>query len=207
MKAAPVIAMLCASVVTSAFASEHEVRLTWVPDYATPSFAWCLSVASGGTVTVERSDVAVSTINSELHWVPDTSAHRSRISKRKAAALFADLDKLQLSQLAAEYSAERSWFVPGETAKVIEASGEVHEVPAETTIIITHGEHYGLSYRAESSVTTTVYAPFAALDDDASHPNSREIRKIMTAWYLVLKATGPIGGVSAKCLKPYKELE
>ena len=198
--------ILSLSLASGAVTSAAEVKLTWVPDYSSPEYAWRVSVGSTGAVALERSDVAVTTLHSDFHWIPDTASKRRQLSKRKVVDLFAALNELELSGLAAEYSAERSWLLPGETAKEIGPSGEVHEVPARVDRVITHGEHYGLSYHDKSAIDSTVYAPFAALDD-AGHPNRIEIQKLITAWYLVLKATGPVADISAKSLKSYSRVQ
>jgi hypothetical protein len=201
------IALVGFSLVTSALAEDKKVRITYIPDYSSPELAWRASIAIDGTVSLERSDVAVTTLHPEFRWVRDT-AYRKRISERQVATLFESLEALELGELGPEYSANRSWSVPGETAKVIGPSGEVlREVPAETARVVTHGGHYGLWYRDRGRVDTTVYAPFSALDNDPDHPNRGEIRKILTAWYLVLKTTGPIADAKAGEFKPYVEAE
>ena len=121
--------------------------------------------------------------------------------------LTARLRELDLGVLGPEYSAEFSYYVPGETADVIVDGVLSHTIPAETTRVVTHGPTYELCANlGDVSAHTFVYAPLSALaDEDPLHPDRDAIEMIVAAWYQVLRATGPVHGMKAKMYRRYLE--
>jgi len=119
--------------------------------------------------------------------------------------LWNQLEGVGLETLANEYSAEFAYDVPGQVAQVRTESGDTYTVPAKTERIVTHSATYQIHiHSAELSVDSSIYAPLAALEwEDPPHPDRQQILKFVSAWYFILRTSGPIAGWKAKCFRPY----
>jgi hypothetical protein len=74
--------------------------------------------------------------------------------------------------------------------------------------VVTHGDTYVIQVIFDGrSTESSAYAPLSALRyEDPEHPDRDQIAKLMTAWYEVFRALGPVRGIKAKLYRPYLEV-
>ena len=185
-----------------------EIQIALYPYYHDAETAWRVTILPDGTARHEQSAAAVKTARVDdfenLEWIP---VSQSSIPAKKLTALVRHVRDLQPQTLSGHYSAQYSFLDPFEktvTVVVIEGK-ESYTIPEETTRLVTHGTTYSLRINAaDLLVDSTVYAPLSALEwEDPPHPDRSEIRKIVAAWYYVLREVGPVDEFRAKDLRPY----
>jgi hypothetical protein len=180
-----------------------EVEIAVFPYDHDPAPAWRVVVVPNGTVLYEETAQPVKLIDppadSEFVWVERAHVVRRTLSLKQQDEMVAGLQALRLSTLKPSYSAEFSYLHPTEKAKVIEANGEVHLVPAEVHQLATHGRTLRLRVTSTKEHTdTTVYCPLTALGfNNPKHPDREAIVAFVAGWRTVLGAVGDVNGLKA----------
>lgn len=191
MIAAALVGILC--LLPAPLADNVVVQIAWVPHAfkSDPTIAWRLSVLDDRSIRYEESNVPVSVSEPEFSWVAKPTPNRARLSQRRMNALHLGLEALALADLKPAYSAERSWREEG--------------AAVDTWKIVLHGSTYRLVVGDNGGTTETeVYAPILATEDP-EQPERDAIRRFLAAWYLVLKAVGPIHWFRAKDFRQYAQ--
>jgi len=189
-----------------------QIQLIQYPYGHDPELAWRLTVLPDGTWLHEESTRPVKLTPladvGALEWVAAARQSTGHMSRKRLAALVARLRELELETLERQYSAQHTFLHPTETTLAVPAQGEEYRIPAETTRVVTHGDTYEIRISIENaSVESSVYAPLATLSyDNPQHPDRQRIATLMTVWYEVLRATGPIRGIKTKQYRPYLRL-
>jgi len=175
---------------TCAAAGDREyIEVSMYPYYHSPSKAWQVVIQSDGEVTYRESSYPVEVsslpITVEPEWV-DVSGRVTRVSEKQWKRLVELMQAASLESLKSHYSA--GYSVPSEDPDEFFAR------------VVTHGDNYRIRLDiGDLKVDSAVYAPLSALSQqDPSHPQREEIRKIVEAWYHLLRVVGPVDGYRAK---------
>ena len=180
-----------------------DIQLSLYPYYHHEATAWRVEIRADGTVAYLESKepvkVSYSSPIEAIDWVIAPSSLPSQLSSRQMRTLYSKLNAVGLTGLESKYSAQFSY--PSEKTAVVDDTGEiVDSVPGEAWTIVTHGAYYGLRISGlGASVDTVVYSPVSALEwTDPEHPKRADIQKIISAWFHVLKTTGPVNDYKAR---------
>ncbi len=207
---APIVVLTLASL--NVANGQDQIRVAQYPYGHEPELAWRVTILTDGNWLHEESAVPlkVSTLVDvgDVRWVPATKQSSGRVSQKKLTALFSSLRDLKLETLTRRYSAQHTFLHPTERTQVVPAEGDPYLIPAESTRVVTHGDTYVIEVVLDGlSVESSVYAPFVALRyENPEHPDRDQIVKLVTAWYEVFRATGPVRSIEAKLYRPYLEL-